>query len=298
MKIETEANQQPSIGEILNQARVARGLTLQQVAAQLNLAVTLIEKLEQDQFNGDMQETYVRGYIRAYAKLLKIPEKQLVTAFSLEKGGQRYVTKPMQTFSNRTKLQTTDKRFLWLTYGIIALFIVLLFVWWWQTESRFDLTPPETVPNNAATELSLSDATSFADNTLASDAAAAEAVAMLAEPIAADAQAAAKLQQMIVSIQAEIGSDSEDKDETLIGLDSLTMRFYDACWVNVIDAAGERIAFGTKEKGYVMDLKGKAPFVVTLGNPTVVAISFNQQPYDISTLPIGRVAKFTIPGSE
>jgi cytoskeleton protein RodZ len=298
MNIETESNQQPSIGQMLNQAREARGLTLQQVASQLNLAVALIEKLEQDQFNGDMQETYVRGYIRAYAKLLKIPEKQLVTAFSLETGRQRFVAKPMQTFSNRTKLQTTDKRFLWLTYGIIALFIVLLFVWWWQTEAESEQSTQKQATNNNTTEQMTPSPLNLNDTVSAAEPAKPQSAVMLVESIAVDTQAAAKLQQMLVSIQAEIGANTEDSAETLIGQDSLTMQFYDACWVNVIDAEGERIAFGTKEKGYVMELKGKAPFVVTLGNPAVVTIRLNQQPYDISTLPIGRVAKFTIPGSE
>ncbi|CAM3796363.1 RodZ domain-containing protein [Rheinheimera salexigens] len=342
MNTETEIDKQPSIGQMLRQAREARSLTVPQVAAQLNLAVPLIEKLEQDQFNGDMQETYVRGYIRAYAKLLKIPEKQLVSVFSRETGRQAYVAKPMQTFSNRTKHQTTDNRFLWLTYGIIALFIVLLFVWWWQTEAEFKQSATEVTTKSTAVAssspdvtLSLSGANSveLTDTTQASTEPANTELTGITQtdtdqtgieqlstkqvdsqhqllpttPMSADAQAVSTIEQMLVTMQTKTMQAETMQLETasnlepsaaIVGLDSLQLRFHDACWVNIIDAAGERIAFGTKEKGYVMDLKGQAPFVVTLCNPTVVAISFNHQPYDLSTLPTGRVAKFTIPGSE
>ena len=78
----------------------------------------------------------------------------------------------------------------------------------------------------------------------------------------------------------------------------LEMRFSANCWVDVVDADGNRVAYGTKQAGYIMQLTGKAPFVVTLGNPSVVTINFNQQAVDMSALPAGRVAKFTIPESE
>ena len=81
-------------------------------------------------------------------------------------------------------------------------------------------------------------------------------------------------------------------------LDTLEMRFSENCWIDVVDADGNRVAYGTKQAGYIMQLTGTAPFVVTLGNPSVVKINFNQQAFDMSAFPGGRVAKFTIPESE
>ena len=81
-------------------------------------------------------------------------------------------------------------------------------------------------------------------------------------------------------------------------LDTLEMRFSENCWIDVVDADGNRVAYGTKQAGYIMQLTGTAPFVITLGNPSVVTINFNQQAVDMSALPAGRVAKFTIPESE
>ncbi len=62
-----------SAGQLLRQAREQQNLTLAQVAQQLNLSRSLIDDLEQDQVDAKLSSTFVRGYLRSYAKLLKIP---------------------------------------------------------------------------------------------------------------------------------------------------------------------------------------------------------------------------------
>ena len=120
-------------GQRLRQAREQRGLSVQQVALQLNLKAELVTKLEQDQLDGTL-ETFARGYVRAYARLLKLPEAELMAVVGQQSGGESIKTKPMRTFSNRTAKQATENRFMWLTYAIIALLLIMLFVWWWQSE--------------------------------------------------------------------------------------------------------------------------------------------------------------------
>ncbi|MGI5308284.1 RodZ domain-containing protein [Rheinheimera sp. WS51] len=308
MNIEHEPEQELTIGQMLYQARTARGLTLAQVASQLNLSVPVIEQLEQDKFKAQIQETYVKGYIRAYAKLLKIPEIKLKDAFMRDGDAHGQVIKPMQTFSNRTKHQATDNKFIWLTYGIIVFFIALLIVWWWQTETSFSDWGSANISSEqvGSTDLIAENKNTVAeppivlDNAKVNNTEAADAELKLNDNADANLLAANPdaTSEAMIQPSMKLAERAEESPEQQLVQDSLNMQFTDACWVNVIDAEGERIAFGTKEKGYVMTLKGKAPFVVTLGNPEAVVINFNNQPYDVSTLPKGRVAKFTIPGSE
>ena len=124
-----------SAGQRLIQAREARGLTIQQVALQLNLKPDVVQKLEQDQLEGTL-DTFVRGYIRAYARLLKLPEQELLAAHGQQSGAQNGKAKPMRTFSNRTGRQATENRFMWLTYAIVILLLLMLFIWWWQSERQ------------------------------------------------------------------------------------------------------------------------------------------------------------------
>lgn len=284
-----------SVGQRLIQGREARGLTIQQVALQLNLKVEVVQKLEQDQLEGTL-DTFVRGYIRAYARLLKLPEQELLTAHGQQSGVQSGKAKPMRTFSNRTGRQATENRFMWLTYAIVILLLLMLFIWWWQSERQTDAvskvvdtpalmsqTPVDTGVENAD---DVQPAEQTADLAAADNA---EAEQPSVEQLNAMLQQLAEQDSAAAPIAEEIPPPA---------MDQLEMRFSDNCWVDVVDALGNRVAYGTKQAGYIMQLSGKAPFVVTLGNPSVVSISFNQQAVDMSSYPGGRVAKFSIPESE
>ena len=265
-------------GQLLRQGREQRKLTVAQVALQLNLKTEQVDKLEQDQFDGTL-ETFARGYVRAYGRLLKLKEAELMAAFGKQTGCQQSSAKPMRTFSNRTAKQATENRFMWLTYAIIVLLLVLLFIWWWQTERVTSVVEQDNSNEIAATAIT---EVVVDEEVLQPDMPTAEQVTELLEQLAPETEVAAGVPDVVVEPV----------------LDQLEMRFSQNCWVNVVDADGNRVAYGTKQAGYIMQLTGTAPFSVTLGNPSVVEITFNQKAVDMSALPTGRVAKFSIPESE
>lgn len=69
-------------GGALNIARESQGLTIQDVAKQLRLGVKQIEALEADNFALLPEATIVKGFIRNYAKLLKISSEPLIAAYN------------------------------------------------------------------------------------------------------------------------------------------------------------------------------------------------------------------------
>lgn len=284
-----------SVGQRLIQGREARGLTIQQVALQLNLKVEVVQKLEQDQLEGTL-DTFVRGYIRAYARLLKLPEQELLTAHGQQSGVQSGKAKPMRTFSNRTGRQATENRFMWLTYAIVILLLLMLFIWWWQSERQTDATSQVTDTPALTMQMPVDTGVEIAD-----DLQSAEQTAELTAPDKTETEQPS-VEQLNAMLQQLAEQDSAAapvaEEPALPAMDQLEMRFSDNCWVDVVDALGNRVAYGTKQAGYIMQLTGKAPFVVTLGNPSVVSISLNQQAVDMSSYPGGRVAKFSIPESE
>ena len=74
-------------GQLLRQAREQRKLSVADVALQLNLRVNLVQQIETDQLDSTMLVTFVRGYLRAYARLVKLPEQQVLLAFEQQNGG-------------------------------------------------------------------------------------------------------------------------------------------------------------------------------------------------------------------
>lgn len=75
-----------SIGQILREARVARGLTLEDVAQKTKVRVTLLTFIEADQFEKVGATTYVRGHIQAYAKMLNLDDVELLKDFGYSPG--------------------------------------------------------------------------------------------------------------------------------------------------------------------------------------------------------------------
>lgn len=69
-------------GGQLREAREAQGLTTNDVAKQLRLSNKQIEALEGDLFSQLPEATIVKGFIRNYAKLLKISAQPLLAAYA------------------------------------------------------------------------------------------------------------------------------------------------------------------------------------------------------------------------
>lgn len=291
-----------TVGQLLKQERERRQLTLEQAAQQLNLKVEVLQCIEADQPDKNILPTFMRGYLRAYARFLKIPEQQLLNRFEQAHQVRSAPVKAMKTFSNRQAKQQTEKRFMWLTYIIVAILLASLGAWLWQGARDFTRLnetaepavntallvdeqlieqPPEPLETNAQQPTSLSP----------------PEVLPVSEPLLTDEtpESPLTLSSTLIAIDSNAESFGDSSDS---GLDRLKMTFIDNCWIDVLDGNGERIAYGTKQAGYVMELNAKGPFTITLGSPGVVAIDINQKPFDMSGFPGGRVAKFTLAGQD
>lgn len=87
-EVEDAAEDAPSIdaqhsqcGGVLAAARTKQGLSIKDIAKQLRLSNTQIDALEQDDYARLPEATIVKGFIRNYAKLLKIPAEPLLNAY-------------------------------------------------------------------------------------------------------------------------------------------------------------------------------------------------------------------------
>ncbi|HEX8872984.1 MAG TPA: RodZ family helix-turn-helix domain-containing protein [Nitrosospira sp.] len=67
-----------SPGQLLRAARMERGLSIQDVARQLRLSVRQVTALEEDDYGKLSSITFLRGFVRNYAKLLKMDAAPLL----------------------------------------------------------------------------------------------------------------------------------------------------------------------------------------------------------------------------
>lgn len=130
MPTEEQTQGLPTVGDVLKKARTKAGLSVADVAANIHLDPNYIEGIEADDFTKLPQNlVFKRGYIRSYARVLKIPDdyiQQLLHAQGLVE--VPVVKKVVQL--ERRQVSVRDKKVRWITYGIIGLLVILLISWW------------------------------------------------------------------------------------------------------------------------------------------------------------------------
>lgn len=92
---EPSLSSKASPGMILSAARNELKWDIEDVAANLNLRVSVIQALENDEYSDLPGPTFVRGYIRAYARLLGVDESEVVDE-------ETFVSAQPGSFSSRT----------------------------------------------------------------------------------------------------------------------------------------------------------------------------------------------------
>jgi len=80
MAKEDDKQPQQTPGEILSKARKKAKFTPKTVAKRLFIRQLRVESIEKDEYDPSLSQTFWRGYIRAYGKLLNISEKELAAA--------------------------------------------------------------------------------------------------------------------------------------------------------------------------------------------------------------------------
>ena len=71
-------------GQILSSARIGWDLTVEEVAESLNLGVDTIKALEKDDYAGLPGYTFVKGYIRSYANILRLNPEEVIATVDLK----------------------------------------------------------------------------------------------------------------------------------------------------------------------------------------------------------------------
>jgi cytoskeleton protein RodZ len=303
-------------GQILKQARERAKLSSQDIADKMKLKKTLIEDIEQDSYDINLSLTFVRGYLKLYAKHVNVDEMEIINAFE-KLSTQSNEPAKLQSFSRRVANQANDDKLMLVTYLIVAVVIALVVIWWFQqsptTTDSNESNYPEAVVKETIAEDVLPIQESLPSESEASLPEDLDGSISVEDPTVTTLEV--KLPPVTEdqtldnpSVEKEIVNDSSNSDVQTDVLDTTTLEvvapvelifeFSGDCWMNLTDATGENIAYGVKVKGRTMPITGIPPFVVTLGAPEVVKIRYAGEPLDMSFLPSGRIAKFDLPLSE
>ena len=393
----------PSPGEQLRAAREAAGMSVHEISTHMRLDSRIVRALESDDYEQLPAPTFIRGYLRGYARLLDLPPEPIVQAFE-----QREFAPPslIADISLRSQMRSGDFPFRIVTYIVVAA-LVLLVVLWWRSQDfapvSFDMIPdgepevseadsalpvddaiepePESLlpagepdaPQPEPREPESEDLTSsevatrsgaesvapadeepsfamegetgeasppvreaesagvesepagFGEDATAAAEAAGEPATLTPEEETALAQATGSpvLEEAVgeapevdagfdpepESIAAEDAGEAPeapsllaletgdgDQSGTDAPADRLELSFLVECWLEVYDHADERLFYGLAQPGEQLDLRGRGPVRLVLGNSEGVEVRYNGTSVDFSAFTAQGVARFSVGG--
>lgn len=118
-------------GALLRKGREQLGLTQDEVAMELHLSRDLVFHLENESLAHLPGPTFVRGYIRAYAKLVQVDADAAITSFNSVCGpAQPTNLTPNKQRTVIRQMKTHEKPMRWVSYMIFIGIVVLVLIWW------------------------------------------------------------------------------------------------------------------------------------------------------------------------
>ncbi|MBD9654216.1 helix-turn-helix domain-containing protein [Pseudomonas sp. PDM12] len=315
-------------GEALRAARESRGWSVAEVATQLNLTPMRLTQLEAGEFEKLPGNTFSRGYIRAYAKLLGLEQAPLVADFDQFTGSN--ATGASVHALGRIEEPTRYSQSILRLVSFLLLLGVggACFYWWqdqgWQLDDLKNVgmghvevegadgstqIHPLDEPEDQAVAAAQSQGTELplpgvpAEQTEApSETPPATATELLEQnPPAqqtptAPAESAAPAAPAAPSAQAPASAAAQSQAPVAAGEGLVSLKFTADCWVQVTDASGKVIASGLKRAGDSLDARGKAPMELRLGFARGAQVTYNGAAVDVTPHISGETARLKLGG--
>ncbi|GGI76196.1 helix-turn-helix domain-containing protein [Legionella impletisoli] len=122
-------------GSQLAAVREAKGFSREYVAGKLHLRVRVIELLEEDDYEHMPESVFIKGYIRAYAKLLELDAEPLLKAFNRLGKTDKKSDKALWQ-SRRHSSNLAEHAVKWLTIAFAAGVIIAVSLWWHKNKDN------------------------------------------------------------------------------------------------------------------------------------------------------------------
>ena len=277
----TTISQATGPGQQLQQARVAAGLSIDDVARSLQLSARHISAIEHDDYEQLPAATYVRGYLRGYAQLLGIAPEQVIDSFNrLPVANRRQGLVPP---APAPQVTSNDNLIKLGTLAVAGIVLGLAVVWWQGQEPATEPAAPAVPAVALAPEAESVPAPVPVEP-------APERVTPQPAPPAPRATAPEK----------PVERTAPAREAPVVDIDPnvprarLVLYVSEDSWADVRDARDQRLIYEIVAAGRVVTLDGVPPFHVFLGNADGVRVELNGRDYDVLRHKRGQVARFTV----
>ena len=257
-----------SVGTVLREAREQLGLSVADVESRLKFASRQIEALEADNFTRLPEISFVRRFVRSYAKLLQLDPAPLLASLPIEPAQPSLHTASIAIdVPFPTTYATRRFKIIWLATGLVVVGIILVLFVGFNYSKPIQQAAVETIelPAVMPSPASVVIAVPPPD----------------ARVVAPEATPAVKV------IQTE--SNSKSKQSA-----SIRLKFDADSWVKVTDNDGKILLSQLNSSGSEQHLKGTPPFSVVIGNISGVHLYYQGKLVKLAPFYNGGIARLTL----
>ena len=295
--MDDDAKQEEKIGEftqgsgsILAAERKKQQKTIEEIAGELNLSVTQVKTIELDQSEGLPEPTYVRGYIRGYAKLLGLKPEEVL---------QNYLNPNWQQTSSLNDIPRgignaqEEKRSIVTPGKVISVLLLAAIIFFaWSSGLVSELLSGKTEPQqNELVQSSSLDA--GADRTSATNVAQASNSELLNSDAGSDDSDGVS-GNVAATPAGDAVVEATSVPQEPSPLNSLLVTFSETSWIDIRDQEDQRLAYKSYVQGEELKVESDGALSVFIGNASGVSVQLNGQAFDIEPHREGVYAKFVI----
>jgi len=308
---DTQRSGLAAVGDRLAKAREQQQRTVESVASDLHLRPEVVRAIE----NGDEAQlpalTFVRGYIKIYARLLELDDAALVV--QLPATGE-YSPEPLKRVGIRRAGVSlpVGKWFIWILVLVALVFLVvygapvLERLWTTSTGSnevpsdQLQLPQAEPIENNESGLLALPETPLLVEQEPE------PLVEQEPEPLVEPEAPPPAEQEMVETLEpdsveqppaeqaaAEKPVEPETVTQDTAGPALIQMRFNEDSWVEM-ESHGRKLVVGTQYAGSERTVRAEPPIQILLGNAPGVELVYRGEVVDITPYQRGKVARLIL----
>jgi cytoskeleton protein RodZ len=302
-----------SVGAALAGVREEQQRSLESVAADLHLQPEVVRAIE----NGDEAKlpapTFLRGYVRSYARLLGLDDAALTAQLPLL---DEYRPVPLKRVGMRRRSGVSLPRGKWLVWSLVVAALAVMIVYGvpalerlWSQRSGEPVSDQLQLPLTGSEE-----STESAESVLLPvpnespvgeepliEAEVTEAVqsggsgALVDQPGTDEEKQSEAKQTLSVEAEADQEKPSESREAAprRAGPAVIQMRFLEDSWVEM-EANGRKLVVGVQPAGSERTVRAEPPIRILLGNAPGVELTYRGEAVDITSHQRGKVARLTL----
>jgi cytoskeleton protein RodZ len=280
-----------SLGQVLAAERERQGLACGEVAQRLHMSPWQVEALEKGDYARLPKGTFLRGFVRNYARLLHVDPNPILALLPAVARPESTAGASIEPPSEKIRFEPMGlhaKSYVKpVSVSLVVLGLGAAVMYWWLylkdtsavSEARKPAAAPAKPPAVAPQQVAQ------APVPPAETPPPVEAPREEVRPEAAAAPQPARAAETKAEPVRATAAEGERR---------IALRFSAESWVEIRDARGRTLMSKLNTAGTAAEVSGRAPFTVIIGNAPGVQMTFDDRPYDLQPHSRVGVARVTV----